>query len=115
MNYSKYKTIAKNKLSKYGTDCVIIRKSGERYNAETNEYENETTEIQGKCLVSSYNAQNIDGTNIKSGDLKIMAVLDSEPKTGDVIKISDKVYSVISWTEQNPNKDEAIFYTIQGR
>lgn len=115
MNYEKYASKAKSKISKYGGDCVIVRKSEETYNPETNEYEAEEERIEGKCLVSSYDASNIDGTNIKSGDIKVMAVLGSAPKTGESIEISGKTYTVISWSELNPDGAKNIYYTIQAR
>lgn len=115
MNYSKYRNTAKSKLGKYGADCVVVRTSDEKYNPETNEYERQSEEIKGKCLVTSFDASDVDGTNVKAGDVRIMAVLDKEPETGDFITVGTRTYSVVSWSEQNPNSDTAIFYTIQGR
>lgn len=115
MNYSKYRSKAKSKISQYGGECVIERAGSEKYNPETNEYEAEKTEIKGKCLVSAYDVSNIDGTNIKAGDIKVMASLDSAPVTGDQIQIGGKTYTVISWSELNPDGNTNIYYTIQAR
>lgn len=115
MNYSKYADKVYKKLSQYGGDCLITRQGSGNYNPETDEYDDEQIEIKGKCLVSFYDAKNIDGTNIKSGDIKVMASLSAAPKTGDAIKIESEIFTVINWSALKPNGNLAVYYTIQAR
>lgn len=115
MNYSKYAKITKQKLTQYGGDCVITRKSAETYNPETNEYESTVIKINGKGIISNYSVENIDGTNVLAGDVNIMAVFDDAPKINDELKIGDKEYHIVNFTELNPNGLSSIYYNIQAR
>lgn len=115
MNYSKYAKIAKQKLTQYGGDCVITRKIEETYNPQTNEYENTVIKINGKGVISNYSVENIDGTNVLAGDVSIMAVFDDTPKINDELKIGDKEYHIVNFTELNPNGSSSIYYKIQAR
>ena len=115
MNYSKYQTKAYAKIKQYGSVIKVIRSGGNVYNPQTNEYENTVIKINGKGVISNYSVENIDGTNVLAGDVSIMAVFDDTPKINDELKIGDKEYHIVNFTELNPNGSSSIYYKIQAR
>lgn len=116
MNYQTYANIAVEKISQYGGEVVIVRKEGEIYNPETNEYESEEVRIKGKGILSYYGSSFINGSTVQNGDVKIMCYFENgSPKAGDVITVGAKTYNVISIQECNPDGNCSIYYTIQGR
>ena len=44
-----------------------------------------------------------------------MAVFDNTPKINDELKIGDKEYHIVNFTELNPNGSSSIYYKIQAR
>lgn len=115
MNYLSVAKKARNAIAKNGSPCKIVRSTEDVYNPDTNEYEKKEQVISGVALQEAYAAEMIDGTIIKSGDVKLMCSLDGEPKEGDVIEFSGKRYSVISVSSLNPDGKTVIAYTVQGR
>lgn len=115
MNYDKYQTKAYTKIKQYGSVIKIIRSNGNVYNPKTNEYVKNEETISGYALQSSFKQNNIDGTNIRIGDVCFLAVLDSVPKTNDSVIFCDKTYTVINIDVLSPDGTTNIYYRIQAR
>ena len=115
MNYQAVAKKAKTAITKNGSPCKIVRSTEDVYNPDTNEYEKKEQVISGVAIQESYAAKMIDGTVIRSGDIKFMCALDGEPKEGDVLEFVGKRYSAVSVLSLNPDGKTAIIYTVQGR
>ena len=115
MNYQKYADKAYTKIKQYGSP-ITIKHSGKReYNPATNTYTDGGTEITGFAILRNYNQYNIDGTNIRIGDVQFMASLNGLPKSNDSITFGNKNYTVVNVDVMNPDGNTDIFYIIQAR
>ncbi|MCR5699657.1 MAG: hypothetical protein K6G52_08450 [Treponemataceae bacterium] len=114
-DYQKYADKARSKLKTYGSPIIINRIEQSQYNDETDEYEETTVEITGYAIQRNFDQRNIDGTNIKFGDVLFMASVNGEPKSNDTVKFQGNDYTVIDVKAMNPNGKTAIFYNIQAR
>lgn len=115
MNYIKYANKAYSKIKQYGSPITIIRSGSRVYNPETNEYEDNGEKINGYSLLNNFNQKNIDGTNIKFGDVLFFASLEKPPKTNDSVLFNGKTYTVVNVSVFAPNGVTDIFYNIQAR
>lgn len=115
MNYSKYQTKAYAKIKQYGSVIKVIRSGGNVYNPKTNEYVKNEETISGYALQSSFKQNNIDGTNIRIGDVYFLAVLDGVPKTNDSVIFGDKSYTVVNVDILSPDGNTNIYYRLQAR
>jgi len=124
INYPQLAATAKRILGSNGTRCVLVNPSGKPpvYNPVTNEYEEQKERFDGYCIVSGYEDRLIDGTVIKAGDRKVMAVLEGEPKPGlSSLEVYDKAgklretYQVINPTKVSPDATTVILYRLQCR
>lgn len=115
MNYEQYKNKAYAKIKQYGSECNIERVIEEVYNKETNDYEKEIEIVSGYALQDAFEMENVNGTSIKAGDIKLMGVFNSKIKVGDTIIFGGKNYTVVNYTVLNPDGLTDIYYTIQCR
>lgn len=115
MNYQKYHNKAFDKVKKYGSSIIIKRIGESQYNPDTNEYEDETVEIKGVALQLNFEQRDIDGTNVKYGDVKFMAVLDGTPQANDTVEFEGKSYVIIYPRPLNLNGKTDIYCIIQAR
>lgn len=115
MNYSVYKDKATAKIKQYGSPCYVLRTFGEQYDEESDSYIGEEVKINGFALLSSFNTRDVDGTNIKLGDVNIMCVLDSKPQVEEKLVIGDTEYTIVNISECNPDGNCVIYYRVQGR
>ena len=116
MNYQKYAAKALDKITEYGSPCKILRETGnEIYNAETNEYESKIIEITGNAIEGAYSLANIDGTNIRAGDIRLMASFGEVPKVDDKLYWGEKEYTIVSLREIKPDGKTVIYYDVQCR
>jgi len=125
VNYGSMAATAKRRIGSNGTRCILVNSSGNPpvYNPATNEYEEQKERFDGYCIVTSYEDKLIDGTVIKAGDRKVMAVLSGEPKPGlSSLEVYDKkgkilkdTYQVINPTKVNPDAMTVILYRLQCR
>lgn len=115
MNYQKYADKAYEKIKKYGS-AIIIRHSGQKeYNKQTNTYTDNGTSVTGVALQRNYAQKDIDGTNIRMGDVQFMASLNDRPLSNDDIEFEGKHYKVINVSVLAPDGKTDIFYTLQAR
>ena len=115
MNYEKYQKKAFDKVKKYGSSIIIKRIVDSQYNPNTNKYEDETVEIKGVALQLNFEQRDIDGTNVKYGDVKFMAVLNGTPQTNDKMEFEGKSYVIIYPRPLNLNGKTDIYCIIQAR
>jgi len=115
MNYQKYADKAYEKIKKYGS-AIMVRQSGQKeYDPTTNTYVDSGLTIVGVAIQRQYSQRDIDGTNIKMGDVEFMASLNGKPQTNDEIEFEGKKYVVILARALAPDGTTDIFYTIQAR
>lgn len=115
MNYQKYADKAYTKIKQYGSPISIKRSGKKQYDPATNTYTDSGAQLEGFAIMRNYNQHNIDGTNIRIGDVQFMACLDGEPKSNDSITFGSKNYTVVNVDVMNPDGNTDIFYTIQAR
>jgi hypothetical protein len=125
INYVKLQSRAKKLIGPNGTRCVLLNPSGKPpvYNPQTNEYDTSDERFDGFCIVSGYEDKLVDGTVIKVGDRKVMAVLDGEPKPGlSKLEVYDKTgkilkekFNVVNPTKVSPDATTVILYRLQCR
>ena len=124
INYGSMAAAAKRLLGSNGTRCVLINPGGNPpiYNPAADEYEKQEERLDGCCVVSGYEDRLVDGTVIKAGDRKVIAVLPDEPKPGlSSLEVYDKAgklreaYQVINASTVSPDATTVILYRLQCR
>ena len=115
MNYKPYADKAYTKIKKYGSAIMITHSGSAEYNPVTNAYEDSGTTVTGVAIQRQYNQRDIDGTNIRIGDINFIASLNGKPYSNDVIEFEGNKYTVINAIPLNPNGKTDIFWTIQAR
>lgn len=115
MNYQTVAKKAYNAIKKYGSACFIVRKGEEVYNPATNSYEAVETHVNGYALQENYKANEIDGTRIQVGDVKLMAVFESTPVNGDEVVFGVNRYVVVDFDKLSPDGETNIYYGVQCR
>lgn len=115
-DYGDTVNIAANALAEYGAATVITREIDRVFDAAAGTMSGGTTlTINGKGLMTQFIAREIDGTNIKLGDVKIMFQAGvGAPLIGDQLRFSGVTYRVM---EPNPFSPAGVdlFYDIQCR
>ena len=77
MEYNDARETAEEKIAEYGTPCKLIFLGNQVYDVKTNSYVYpDKKEYDGNCLITHFEANLIDGTVIKSGDVNILSVFD---------------------------------------
>jgi hypothetical protein len=124
MNYPQLAATAKRLIGSNGTRCVLVNSGNPPvYNPATNEYEKQEERFDGYCVVAGYDDKLVDGTLIKVGDRKVMAVLLGEPEPSlSSLEVYDKkgkilkdTYQVINPTKVSPDATTVILYRLQCR
>ena len=115
IDYGKYSKKAREKISQYGSVCEI-RNSGKKvYNKELNTYEDTSESIKGYALQQKIDLANIDGTNIKFGDILLMCVFDERPNPNGTITFGGHTYTIINIESVNPNGMTDIYFKVHAR
>ena len=115
MNYQKYHNKAFDKVKKYGSSIIIKRIGESEYNPDTDTYTETTVEITGVALQLNFEQKDYDGTNVKYGDVKFMAVLNGRPETNDTVEFEGKSYVIINPRPLNLDGKTDIYCIIQAR
>ena len=115
MNYQKYADKAFDKIKKYGSAIMVTHSGKKEYDKETNTYVDNGTTVLGVAVLRNYLQKDIDGTNIKVGDVQFIASLHGRPFANDEIVFESKKYTVVNVTVLAPDGKTDIFYTIQAR
>lgn len=113
--YDKYATKASAKIRRYGSP-ITVRRSGKRvYDQEKNAYSDSGEEFSGVAIQRNFAQKNVDGTNIRFGDVLFMACLDGRPKSGDSVDFGGKAFTVVSVEPMCPDGKTDIYVNIQAR
>lgn len=115
MNYQKYADKAYTKIKKYGSPITVKRSGKKIYDKTTNTYIDNGEEFSGVAIQRNYSQRDIDGTNIKIGDVQFMASMDKRPQANDEVVFEGRRYTVINCQPLNVNGKTDIFVTIQAR
>lgn len=118
MSYQKYRDKAYTKIKKYGAPITVTSQSELSetvYNEETDEYEGVPVVYKGVAIMRNFDQRNIDGSNVKFGDVLFMACINGEPMSNDTVTFQGKDYTVINVSALNPDGSGAIFYNIHAR
>jgi hypothetical protein len=115
MNYQKYADKAYSKIKQYGSSVEIVRSGNKKYNPTTNKYEDETDSIYGFALQGNFTQDNIDGTNIRIGDVLLTCVLNGKPKSNDTVVFQGNSYTIINVNVFSPDGETVIYYKVQAR
>ena len=115
MNYQKYAGKALDKLKKYGAPIKITRSGKKVYDPETNKYTDSGEEFSGFAIQHNFDQKNIDGTNIKFGDVLFMAQLGKRPQSNDTVTFGGREYTVVNAVPMNVDGSVDIFVNIQAR
>jgi len=115
MNYSKYADKAKVKIDRYGGICQITRLSEEEYDPETNTYTGIETVIVGKGILSNYSTEQMNGSLIQQGDVKMMCYLNDTPVLDDELEIGGVTYLIKDIAPLIPDGNTVIYFNLQLR
>lgn len=115
MNYTPYANKAFEKIKKYGSAIMITHSGSKEYNPETDEYEDTGSIVLGVAIQRQYSQKDIDGTNIRMGDVNFMASLNGKVYSNDVIEFEGNNYTVVLAVPLNPDGKTDIFWNIQAR
>jgi len=115
MNYQKYADKAFKKIKKYGSTIIITHSGKKEYDPATNAYVDNGTSVTGVAIQRNYQQGDIDGTNIRMGDIQFMASLNGKPQSNDTIEFEGKNYTAVNVSALAPDGKTDIFYTIQAR
>ena len=115
MNYTPYADKAYTKLKQYGSVIMITHSGKKMYDEQTNTYVDEGTTITGVAIQRNYRQKDIDGTNIRMGDVQFMASLNGRPQSNDKITFGNRNYTVINVDPMNVDGSVDIFVNIQAR
>ena len=115
MNYQKYADKAFSKIKQYGSPITVKRAGKKVYDPATNKYVDNGEEFNGHALKMNYDQKNVDGTNVRMGDVRFMAALDGVPKSGDEAVFAGEKWSVVSVQPCNMDGAVDIYFNIQAR
>jgi len=115
MNYEAIQKKALAKIKQYGKAITLTRITEGEYVPEDNSYSETKTIIDGVALQGSFSLQNVDGTNIRFGDVRFMAVLSDVPAVDDEIIFGSNFYHVVNISKLSPDGATDIYYEIQAR
>ena len=115
MSYDKYAKKAYAKLKQYGSPITIKRSGRKVYDKTTNTYIDNGEEFSGVAIQRNFDQKNIDGTNIKFGDVLFMAQLPKRPQSNDTVVFGDMSYTVVNVEPMNVDGRTDIFVNIQAR
>lgn len=115
MNYQKYADKALSKIRKYGAPITIKRAGKKVYDPSTNKYTDSGEEFSGVAIQRNFDQKNIDGTNIKFGDVLFMAKLGKRPQSNDTVVFCGREYTVVNVDPMNVDGSVDIFVNIQAR
>lgn len=115
MSYQKYADKAYSKIKQYGSP-ITVKRSGKRvYDKATNTYTDTGAEFGGVAIQRSFDQKNIDGTNIKFGDVLFMASVEQRPQSNDTVVFGGKSYTVVNVDPMNVDGITDIFVNIHAR
>lgn len=114
MNYESIAQKAASKIAQYGS-YIVIKRGGGEYDSENDTYTEGEQVATGSALQSSFSLHDIDGTNIKTGDIMLMASLDGAVQAGDKALYGGKVYTVVNASPLSPNGGVCIYWKLQCR
>ena len=115
MNYQKYADKAYQKLMKYGAPIAVNRAGKKVYDKTTNTYIDNGEEFSGVAIQRTYYQKDIDGVNIKYGDVLFMAQMKERPQSNDTVTFAGRKYTVINVEPMNVDGSIDIFVNIQAR
>lgn len=113
INYSALAATAKRLIGPNGARCVLVNpKDGAgKYNPVTKKYDKNEERNDGFCIITEYKDHLVDGTVIRAGDRKAVAVILGDPIPGlSRLEIYNKktnalieTYQVINGQNINPD------------
>lgn len=115
MRYGKYAAKAMDRIARYGSPLTVRRSGGMSYDAGTDTYTGGGEEIHGHAVQMRLDQRDADGTNVRIGDVLLMAALDGEPRSNDTAVYGGRSYTVVSVESVRPDGVTDIYYRIQAR
>ena len=113
--YDKYAKKAAAKIKQYGSP-ITVKRSGKRvYDKATNTYTDMGEEFKGYALESHFDQKNVDGTNIRFGDILLMCSLDETPMSNDTVTYGSRSYTVVNVEPLSPDGNVVVYYKVQAR
>ena len=114
-NYTEIKEAANMLINRFGKNVILRKIPTNTYDPDTDSttYDaNQDTTI--KAVFEDFNSLEVDGTNIRSGDVKINCLSDNEITSEDFIIDGADRYSIINVNRVQPGP-ELIMYILQVR
>ena len=100
-------------INKYGNTVTVKHHTGNTYDDSAATNVSTYTSETAKAAVSRFDEKDVGGL-IRSGDIEVMAILDTKPDKKAKVVIGSDTYSVI-FVDTIVLDDEDIAYTIQAR
>lgn len=112
--YKSAKNIAKKLLGKFGKKRTFTRTTSTGFNPVTGTNTVTTSTFVLACITDVYGKNEIDGTLVQNGDVKLITESTTEPLIGDTVPVRNKTYRVMSVNITSPD-DTDIVYELQIR
>lgn len=106
---------ARTLLQRFGQSVTLTRTTVSAINGATGAHTSTTSTFTGYGAALDYMTNEIDGTRVQSGDLKLyLEATDTPPVIGDTCTIDAKLYRVLNVETLSPAGTPAL-YTLQLR
>lgn len=102
-------------LAEFGQEAVITAVGQTRYDPATLTHTADTVPYRGRAAAFAYRQNEIDGTRIVAGDVKIyLERVQAAPKVGDSIAVNGRDWRIMDVSPLAP-AGYAVLYVLQGR
>jgi len=124
MDYNDAAELAEEKIREYGTECRLVTHGEMIYDSESNSYIDNSKRQDGAALITSFEANLIDGTVILIGDVSILCTfnetVDIKPSMSklEILNSSGMVtdtYQIINPSKIAPDGQTVILYKLHCR
>lgn len=100
-NYTGLRSSATALLTKFGRQLTFTRTTKGSFSASTGKTTDTTATFQKYCCVFDYLASEVNGGTIQQGDRRILSEA-HEYQLNDSVSLDNKVYRVVSISENKP-------------
>lgn len=112
-DYGDMVAVARELLAEFGSLAVLTHTTASAFNHTTQQYEPQTTTMQGNAAVFAYDEREIDGNQITTGDAKMyLELIAFEPRVGDMVAHGGKDWRIKNVKPIAPS-GERVVYVLQ--
>ena len=106
--YSGLKDTANRLLTTYGQDATVYTPGSDTYDPDTGESTFSTTNVTVRAAIFPISEKYVDGSNVLTGDKRVLLSADASPVVGGTITIAGVTYSIVDVKEVAPGGESVI-------